>query len=424
MWLWIACGAAALVVATAALLRLWVDLDGGTLFERFATVLVAVALLLASLLAVPRRPRLAWAVVTLAGALGAIEALGVVRALQVGVVRGPVTTLGGAVALAAVGIALGYATVRRAGDGAAWRLATIAVWLAALASVVVIVWATAPSDALDVPRTSPDELSPLRIAVRVALVAIAGAFLLGVARDVVPAASRAAAHLRTSPESATGDRDRLWRFLTAFADELTPGRAEARARVAEGERARIAADLHAYVLPELRRAALAAAEAGAAEGVQVDLRRALEDVEQLMHERQSVVLEQFGLVAALEWLAERTEERSQLRVELELDGSVPDGPTGVDRGVARAAFRIALLALDNVVRHAHASTATVGLSTGPAGLRLTVRDDGTIPTDLDREPRSGRGLADMRAEAAATGGAVVASGGTGARIEATWPRRR
>ena len=67
-------------------------------------------------------------------------------------------------------------------------------------------------------------------------------------------------------------------------------------------------------------------------------------------------------MAALEWLAERTEERSALRVQLELDGAVPDGPAAIDARVARAAFRIALLGLDNVVRHAGATTATLRLS--------------------------------------------------------------
>jgi signal transduction histidine kinase len=153
--------------------------------------------------------------------------------------------------------------------------------------------------------------------------------------------------------------------------------------------------------------------------MQVDLRRALEDVEQLMHQRQSIVLEQFGLIAALEWLAERTEERSALRVQLDLDASVPDGPSAIDARVARAAFRIALLGLDNVVRHSGATTATLRLSGEPAGLRLTVEDDGASTTTL--EESGGRGIPDMRTAAAESGGTIRFVAGTGARIEAAWP---
>jgi signal transduction histidine kinase len=138
-----------------------------------------------------------------------------------------------------------------------------------------------------------------------------------------------------------------------------------------------------------------------------------------MHQRQSIVLEQFGLIAALEWLAERTEERSTLRVHLDLDGAVPDGPSAVDPQVARAAFRIALLGLDNVVRHAGATTATLRLSGGPTGLRLTVEDDGAGATTL--EESGGRGIPDMRTAAAESGGTIRFVAGTGARIEAAWP---
>jgi signal transduction histidine kinase len=158
---------------------------------------------------------------------------------------------------------------------------------------------------------------------------------------------------------------------------------------------------------------------GAPPEMQVDLRRALDDVEQLMHQRQSIVLEQFGLVAALEWLAERTEERSALRVQLELDDAVPDGPAAIEAQVARGAFRIALLGLDNVVRHAGATTATLRVTGGPTGLRLIVEDDGAAATT--HEESGGRGIPDMRTAAAESGGSIRFVSGTGARIEAAWP---
>ena len=206
--------------------------------------------------------------------------------------------------------------------------------------------------------------------------------------------------------------------VTSDCSRTRSSRSDARRAATETERARLAADLHAHVLPELRRAAAAAESAGLPAEAQVDLRRALEDVEQLMHQRQSIVLEQFGLVAALEWLAERTEERSALRVQLELDGAVPDGPTAIDARVARAAFRIALLGLDNVVRHAGATTATLRLARDASGLRLTVADDGTA-TPLQES--GGRGIPDMRTAATESGGSITFVGGTGVRIEVAWP---
>jgi two-component system NarL family sensor kinase len=177
------------------------------------------------------------------------------------------------------------------------------------------------------------------------------------------------------------------------------------------------------VLPDLRRAAAAAAEAGdAAEPVTDGLRQAIEDVEQLMHSRQSIVLEEYGLVAALEWLAERTETRTRLEVVVELEGASVDDPDALPKPVARAAFRVALLAIDNVVRHANATRALIRLIVDRATVDLVIADDGR-GFDGDTAPRSGRGLIDMRTAANAVGATVtVEATGSGTRIAFRWPR--
>lgn len=435
----------ATLLACAATLRI-ADDPLTPLANRIVVVLVGTAFLLGALLAAPRAPRLSWLLLSLGAMAGLLEAVAVIRSFE-DVAGGPawrdLTLLGGLVLVAGVGVAAGYADLNRWDRSRLLRAVVLAVLLLVVATVAAAAWAlvlAARGVPLDV---APGELSPLRFATRLALVTIVAGVLLGVARDVGPAAGRAAERLRRDRDP--DGPDRLWRYLGYLADELVPGRAAGRQELAETERARLAADLHALVLPDLRRAAAAAASAGAPEEVQLDLRRALEDVEQLMHVRQSIVLEQFGLVAALEWLAERTEERSPLRVELDLGASVPEGARAFAPPVARAAFRIALLALDNAARHADASTATIYVSLDPTGLRLRIQDDGTqddrapdgrAPDDRPRdrgaqaaepgERRSGagRGLADMRAEAAASGAEVEISAGPGMRIDARWPLDR
>jgi len=146
-----------------------------------------------------------------------------------------------------------------------------------------------------------------------------------------------------------------------------------------------------------------------------------------MHARQSIVLDEFGLVAALEWLAERTEERSDVRVLIELDPSDGDGDGGTGAGipkpVERAAFRIALLALDNVVRHADGSHVVVRLTTDGGHLRLEVGDDGPGIEAAASRSDPGRGLVDMRSEAAAAGASLtIAASDPGTRIELQWPK--
>ena len=410
-----ACALAAIVVIGAAVLRIATP-DQTPMADRLLVVLIAAALLLAALLALPRAQAVSWAAATVAAALGAIEVVAAVRVLEptaTGSAWRDLSTIATLSLVAAAWIAAVYAARSWQAASRASRAAVFAVAMGVAGTIAASIWAIAASGQV----VAPGELSPLRTAARIGLATIAGGLLVGIARDLLPRVRRAFERSRSAADQSSSGR--LWRFVSALADELLPGRVADRRRAAENERARLAADLHALVLPELRRAAATAEAAGMPAEAQVDLRRALEDVEQLMHERQSIVLEQFGLVAALEWLAERTEERSPLRVELELDDDVPDQPGAIDRVVAGAAFRIALLALDNVVRHAGATTATIRVMANPDGLRLQVLDDGA---GMASDSPDGRGIGDMRAAAAASGGTVGVTLGDRSRVEAAWPR--
>jgi two-component system NarL family sensor kinase len=228
------------------------------------------------------------------------------------------------------------------------------------------------------------------------------------------------------------------RFGVFLADELFPWRATgevARRRAVEAERARLAAEIHARVLPDLRLAAVtAAATPGVPAPIAAGLRNALDDIEGLMAARQSIVLEDHGLLAALEWLAERTEDRSPVRVTIDVgaDQASPaadhprDGrPPRPPRPVERAAFRVALLALDNVVRHARASTASVAVSVTPAAVSVTIRDDGVglEPAAVEQAGSDGRrGIADMRREASDVGARLdIESASPGTTVAFRWP---
>lgn len=414
-----ACAAAAIVIVEAAILRLGVAGPGAPpLPDRLLPVLAATALLLAAFLALPRSAAFAWAAATAAAAIGTLEVITVVRSLD-GVAAGRAGH--DLVALATLALIFG-AAIGAGYGGRHWprasrlaRGAAVVTGAGLVATIVAAFSAVAAAGQPPVDAPLVGQLTPLRLATRVGLATIAGGFLVGLAADLGGPARRAFERWRAD-STKPADR-RLWRFVELLADELLSWRVADRRHAAEDERARLAADLHALVLPELRRAAATAEAKGMPAEVQVDLRRALEDVEQLTHERQSIVLEQFGLVAALEWLAERTEERSQLRVELELDGEVPDRPGAIDPAAARAAFRIALLALDNVVRHASATTATIRVTANPEALRLEVLDNGAGTVS---DNRNGRGIGDMRAAAAASGGTVEVTLGDRSRVEAAW----
>jgi signal transduction histidine kinase len=255
---------------------------------------------------------------------------------------------------------------------------------------------------------------------------IAGLTALGLVRDLAPVLRRTRARLAreraerqladSRPGANQGGVAGALPALRVLIDELVPGRDIGRVQAVETERGRLAADLHAQVLPSLHRALAEAESGGSVERLAADLRSAVDDVESLLVARRSIVLEEMGLLAGLEWLAERIEDRSAIRVEIEVLGTVPsdvsNGASGTarpPRDVERAAFRIAQLALDNVLRHARARRAQVSVDISPRAVAMTIGDDGDGPTmDEAAAARSGRrGIADMRAEAGACGGTLT-----------------
>ena len=422
---------AAAVVIGAFVARLGVEIPGQPATpESYLGLLLAAALACVAALWVRRRETVAWLMAVAASGIAAFRVLAELRGLQgalgdlapaipkVWPWLNPATA---AALVAAAGVAAAYAARKRdsAGRGVALSVPVLAV--VGLVGIAL---------ALGLSVLAPTDLPLSRTAGRLALGFAVIAALVGAGRDLAGPMGRAQAKLLEQPLTKRGNTITI--FGRLLRDELFPSAAEVRRAAIEEERARLAADLHALVLPDLRRAAAAAAAAATASGdasdpVAANLRSALADVEQLIHGRQSVVLEQFGLGAALEWLAERVEERSDVRVTIEEADTSWVGvgnrtlTDNMPSARQKAAFRVALLALDNVVRHAGAATATIRFGAAPRQF-LSVTDDGDgMAAARGTGERPGRGLADMRAEARATGGQLdVTSSTLGTRVEIGW----
>jgi signal transduction histidine kinase len=119
------------------------------------------------------------------------------------------------------------------------------------------------------------------------------------------------------------------------------------------------------------------------------------------------VLDDLGLTASLESLAD-----SLPNVEV----SVEVSPCRLPEHVETAVYRIAQEALQNVVKHAGARTATVRLEVEPGGLVLAVSDDGRgfDPVEVSERAAPTYGLAGMRERAELLGGALTLHSGPGA----------
>lgn len=112
------------------------------------------------------------------------------------------------------------------------------------------------------------------------------------------------------------------------------------------------------------------------------------------------VLDDLGLDAALEWLADRTSERGTPCAMHRPARVVPLPPA-----VSTAAFRCAQEALTNVVKHAQATQAELHLRVEERAVVVEVRDDGVGFDPAARAPDA-FGLLGMRERARALDGAV------------------
>src|SRR5262249_49895969 len=98
---------------------------------------------------------------------------------------------------------------------------------------------------------------------------------------------------------------------------------------------------------------------------------------------------------------------------VELTGDIPET---LPPEQAMALFRIVQEALNNVVKHARASKATVHAAEEPDGVHLTVTDNGAgfDAAAAARDPPRGPGMRSMRERAAAAGIALTVTSPPGA----------
>jgi PAS domain S-box-containing protein len=130
-----------------------------------------------------------------------------------------------------------------------------------------------------------------------------------------------------------------------------------------------------------------------------------------------LVLDDFGLVAALEWLIGQLGARAGVQGELKLQGD----PALLSDEVATTLFRIAQESVTNVMRHAAARHVRIGLAVAPDAAHLTVIDDGR---GIDRRARRrGLGLRGIEERVRLLGGRVeiAEAAGGGTRVEVQLP---
>jgi signal transduction histidine kinase len=196
------------------------------------------------------------------------------------------------------------------------------------------------------------------------------------------------------------------------------------------ERQRLARELHDAVTQTLFSASLIAdvlprlwerdrdAAASRLQELRYLTRGALAEMRSLLLELRPAALAETPLEHLVRQLAEATRSRARVAVEIRTEGE----PLALADDVKAGLYRLVQEALNNVTKHARASSARVELSWDGGTVRLCVSDDG-CGFDPLAIPTGHLGIGIMRERAAGIGAQleVVSQPQAGTRVQVIWP---
>jgi signal transduction histidine kinase len=143
--------------------------------------------------------------------------------------------------------------------------------------------------------------------------------------------------------------------------------------------------------------------------------KTIQTVKRISTELRPGVLDDLGLMAAVEWQMQEFQERTQIKCEF----TAKDEDINVDRDLATGIFRIFQEALTNVARHANATKVKVSLKERDGQLVLQVSDNGRGITAKQIVHPKSFGLIGMRERARSWNGSVKIEGISGKRTIVT-----
>jgi signal transduction histidine kinase len=236
--------------------------------------------------------------------------------------------------------------------------------------------------------------------------------------------------LAAIPAWLAGDVVRTRRVYWQRLDLETRRRAAERdRRVRAEERLRLSRDVHDVVSHSLSVIAVRSGVARllldeqpdearvALTAIETASRSALDDLRQLLRQIRDPAAAQESATPALADLPALVGRLRDQESGLEISYACTGQPRPYGLPLELSAYRIVQEALTNVVRHSGAAHARVELAHGPAGLTVTVTDDGAGPPDPAGPPEPsgppgsrGLGIVGMRERAALLGGELTAGG--------------
>lgn len=153
-------------------------------------------------------------------------------------------------------------------------------------------------------------------------------------------------------------------------------------------------------------------------GIERLLRQIEAGLRGLSHELRPTMLDNLGLLPALEFIAEQVAKRAGFRVSVDAYNE-----RRLPSAVETALYRIVQEALTNAAKHAHADSVKIELRCTPRKVTCSVRDDGVGFVPRTEKEAHGLGLLGIRERLNALGGTLrlVSAPGEGTTILADIP---
>jgi two-component system, NarL family, sensor histidine kinase UhpB len=236
--------------------------------------------------------------------------------------------------------------------------------------------------------------------------------------DLLRPGQRAVGFERSSSEVLA-----LARAFNDMLQRLEDERRESSSRVLaaqEGERLRIARELHDEIGQTLTAVALRAEHAATRARDERDdleqlaeiVQQSLQDVRRISRELRPEALDELGLINALIALCSRVSEQSGLRVARQIEGPLPELAPEIELAI----YRIGQEALTNAMRHSGSTDVSLRLTRSQDELALTVSDGGR---GLPEHVHEGAGLSGMRERALLIGADLQIDSKRGAGVAVT-----
>jgi signal transduction histidine kinase len=153
------------------------------------------------------------------------------------------------------------------------------------------------------------------------------------------------------------------------------------------------------------------------------IKELLQDVRQLSRDLRPSILDDLGLLPAVEWLTEQLKTEHKIEANLVVSGPEKRFSTEIETTL----FRIIQEALRNITKHSEATKANVRIAFSDTETRISITDNGKgfeLPATLGKLSRLGKlGLDGMLTRSKLAGGTfdIRSSPGAGTTIDISVP---